>query len=96
VPLLDADDAPLVPSARPLLQLGAPPIGTLGVAADLTAGQGVALDSRGKVPTGAGATLIATADPAEPYEGQSWVRSDLNEWRWREGGVTYKVVGTAV
>jgi hypothetical protein len=66
-----------------------------GVASVPTAGMGLALDERGKVP---GATLklsILSADPASPFEGQIWLRSDLNEIRWRASGVTYKAGGTA-
>jgi len=39
---------------------------------------------------------VRDADPADPAEGEEWVRSDLAEWRVRAGGTTYKAALTAV
>lgn len=60
------------------------------------AGQAVTLDSAGFVPTETIRIATISADPTELLDGQMWIRLDLNEFRWREGGVTYKVAGTAV
>lgn len=76
----------------------ATPNSNVTVTRDAAAGQGVSLTSGGYLPITAPATalIILTADPSQPTNGQFWVRGDLNEFRWREGGVTYKVAGTAV
>ena len=39
---------------------------------------------------------VRTDDPAEPADGQQWIRSDLAELRVRLGAATYKVALAAV
>ncbi len=39
---------------------------------------------------------VRTDDPADPADGEQWVRSDLGELRVRAAGTTYKVALTAV
>ncbi len=36
------------------------------------------------------ATRVLTEDPADPAEGETWVRSDLGQFRVRVGGQTLK------
>lgn len=99
---LDAPVAPsIVPGPPTDSQVVAPPVSQVSstsaqVASASSAGQGVAFDELSRIQLASGALPIVSADPVEPKEGAFWVRSDLNEFRWREGSVTYKVVGTAV
>ena len=60
-------------------------------------GQGLSLDSRGRVPVAAPAQslVVVTADPVTLTDGMVWLRSDLNVLRARLGGATYKWAGTA-
>ena len=39
---------------------------------------------------------VRTDDPADPADGEQWVRSDLEELRVRVGETTYQVALTAV
>jgi hypothetical protein len=39
---------------------------------------------------------VRSDDPADPAEGEQWVRSDLGELRVRVGQATYKVALTAI
>jgi hypothetical protein len=72
------------------------PSDTIPNTSEPAAGKGLTLDLLGHVPGQILALSILAADPTAPFEGQVWIRSDLNELRWREGATTYKVAGTAV
>lgn len=61
-----------------------------------TVGQAPTLDEKGKISGTLLSVSVFTSDPSDPKEGDLWIRGDLNELRWREGGTTYKVAGTAV
>ncbi len=39
---------------------------------------------------------VRTADPADPAEGEMWIRSDLGELRLVAGGATFNLALTAV
>ena len=84
--------------AAPGNSLFQPPNAEQIVSAAPTPGGGVALNEAGRLPLTAPTTalIILTSDPPDVQNSQIWIRSDLNELRWREGGVTYKVAGTAV
>lgn len=76
--------------------LAAPNAGQVIVSAP-TGGQGLALTEAQRLPVTAPATALVplAADPADVIDGQIWIRSDTNEIRFRDQGITYKIAGTA-
>lgn len=99
-PADEGDDVFIPPSSPAPPSPFAPPIPPIPLVPEVavapTAGMGLSLDQNGKVPSGTLQLAILAADPAVPFEGQVWLRSDTNQLRWREGAVTYQVTGTAV
>jgi hypothetical protein len=79
--------------------LSAPPA-VVGGSPDVTVaaatGSAPILTETGRLPRAVAAANVFGADPSDAVEGEYWVRSDLNEFRWREGGSTWKVAGTIV
>lgn len=68
------------------------------VASKPSTGRGVALEAGGLLPGGVIRLAVMAEDPAAAFiqDGMVWIRSDTNQIRWREGGTTYQVTGTAV
>ena len=83
--------------AGPASSLFSPKVGTLAVAAQPTAGQGLALDGVGRIPVGVAAqgVPVLTADPASPVVGQVWYRSDTSQLCVRHDSSTTKRVSLA-
>ena len=83
--------------AGPASSLYTPKVGTLTVAAQPTAGQGLALDGVGRIPVGVAAqgVPVLTADPANPVVGQLWYRSDTSQLCIRHSSTTTKRVSLA-
>lgn len=83
--------------AHPVSSLVAPALAPPIVTSAPTAGQGVALDSSGRLPVGATAQSIPvlTADPASPIIGQMWYRSDTSQFCIRHNATTTKRVALA-
>lgn len=77
----------------PTISSGAP---TAGIASTPTAGKALALSDSGTVDAPSTLLRVLTSDPVAPMQGEVWFRGDQNQLRWREGGVTYQVTGTAI
>lgn len=77
-----------LPTQQALPTLAAPPTGTEAAS--------VRVSPTGTINARATMLRVLTTDPATPMEGEVWIRGDQNQMRWREGGVTYQVTGTAV
>lgn len=60
-----------------------------------TPGQGVALDSAGRLSVVVSFLLVVTADPAQIRQGQFWYRSDTSQLCVCTDGVTIKRVTLA-
>lgn len=98
--------APTVPTAPPLSAglsgfaapasaLLTPPTAAQVISTNPAGGQGVALTEAQRLPVTAPATALVpvSIDPVDLVDGQIWIRSDLNEIRFRDGGITYKIAG---